>query len=96
MELKLGQVYYIEFQDKEKEPIIIRLVTQSFDSLSGAACNVKGEWFDSEHAIDYETIKNTFIAPNGMLTVLSFAEQDYRKAKHKKDKKMNDWLGNRK
>lgn len=95
MELKLGQVYYIEFQDKKKEPIIIRLVTQSFDSLSGAACNVKGEWFDSEHVIDCETIKNTFIAPIGMLTVLSFAEQDYKEAKSKNDKKMRDWLGPR-
>lgn len=95
MELKLGQVYYIEFNDKEKEPIVIRLVAQDFENLYGAATNLKGEWFESSQVVDCEAVKNTFIASNGLLTVLSLAEQTYKKAKRKNDKKMRDWLGPR-
>lgn len=95
MELKLGQVYYIEFYDKEKEPIVIRLVARDFENLYGVATNLKGEWFESSRVVDCEAVKNTFIASNSLLTVLSFAEQDYKKAKRKNDKKMDNWLGKR-
>ncbi|MDZ5759370.1 hypothetical protein RAK27_11915 [Carnobacterium maltaromaticum] len=95
MELKLGQVYYIEFCDKEKEPIVIRLVARDFENLYGVATNLKGEWFESSRVVDCEAVKNTFIASNSLLTVLSFAEQAYKKSKRKNDKKMNNWLGKR-
>ncbi|WP_317944511.1 hypothetical protein [Carnobacterium maltaromaticum] len=95
MELRLGQVYYIEFYDNGMEPIVIRLVAQDFENLYGAATNSKGEWFESSQVVDCEAVKNTFIASNGLLTVLSIAEQAYKKAKRKNDKKMNNWLGKR-
>lgn len=96
MELSLGQVYYVDFKDKKKEPLIIRLVAQDFENLYGAASSLKGEWFEPSKVVEQDAILNIYIASNGLLTVLSFAEQSYKKAKHKKDKKMNNWLGNRK
>lgn len=95
MELRLGQVYYIEFYDNGMEPIVIRLVAQDFENLYGAATNSEGEWFESSQVVDCEDVKHTFVASNGLLTVLSLAEQNYKEAKRKNDKKMRDWLGPR-
>ncbi len=93
MELSLGQVYYVDFKDKKKEPLIIRLVAQDFENLYGAASNLKGEWFEPSKVVEQDVVLNIYIASNGLLTVLSFAEQAYKKAKRKNDKKMRDWLG---
>lgn len=93
MELVLGKVYYIEFE--KKEPLIIRLVAQDFYNLYGAATDDKGKAFDAEAVIDREGIKNIFLAHLGFLTILSVAEQEYKKTKRTSQNKMNKWLGKR-
>lgn len=70
-------------------------MAQDFENLYGATSNLKGEWFEPSKVVEQDAILNIYIASNGLLTVLSFAEQAYKKAKRKNDKKMNNWLGKR-
>lgn len=87
---RVRETYFI----KEKG-ILLRIIYEDDSKLYGDACGLSDRLFRQDYEILKDGIGDVYVASIPQITVMSIAEQDFKKMVNENKRKMNKFLGRR-